>query len=446
MADYLAGRDAPETVNLSRVRSAVDASLDLLERSYLRVDADLGGGWYHELAGPLPGPTATAVGLLSFRMHGRTFEQSDDCLRFLRWRQVSSSVPERRGGWATNSSPGHSVAESTGWIVRMLAEGRYFADPSAPDLTPATEWLVLNQNDDGGWGSLLGNPSRVWTTGLSLRALIRVDPAAATVNRGVRWLVQHQHPEGGWGQTGVRAPSVTHSAMALISLVESGRSEADEAIRRGFAWLETRVERTFEEDRNARVEMYDVVAGTGDDVQRWRNTLPHYGLPYALSALLMNPAGAHAELIAGAVNTLLRTQLSEGRWPSVEGGETASIWSVFPHMEALVQLIGWRPLGSEDTLMLLPDAVIVYRGGAHVRTLAELARMQRRKAIGRVLSRHWVSLLLVLTTVLGLVGVLVGRFDWKDFGLSVALPIALLVLQEARHRTRPVGGGDGRGR
>lgn len=421
----------PGVVDLIPVGRCVESSLDLLERSFLPATGGAGGGWYHELAGPHPGPTATAVGLLAFHLSRRAFDRAPDCLRFLASRQVSSTVASRNGGWSTNASPGHSVVESTGWVVRMLAECRLRTGATL-NLDAATDWLVGNQNADGGWGSLLRNTSRAWTTCLALRALVRIDPGLPAVTAGVRWLMRQQHPQGGWGQTGTQPPSVTHTAKALVTLRESRLSGIDGMVSKGYGWLGTRLDRTFEEDRDARVEMYDVTVE--HPRQLWRNTVPHYGLPYALSALLDDPGGARPELVCGAVRSLLATQLPEGRWPSVEGGQTASMWSVFPHLEALTKLQAWSPLRPGDKITLLPDLVVVQRGRAREKTLSELARLQRRHRIGPALARRWTSLVLAVAILVGLVGVLAGRFDWKDFWLGLAVPIALFVVQEVRHQ------------
>ncbi|HEX6076954.1 MAG TPA: prenyltransferase/squalene oxidase repeat-containing protein [Micromonosporaceae bacterium] len=422
------------TIDLVPVRTSLDRSLNLLERSFLTAAGGVGGGWYHELAGPSPGPTATAVGLLAFHLSHRTFDRSQDCLTFLGSRQVSSTIASRSGGWSTNASPGHPIVESTGWVVRMLAECRHRVENAAVDIGSAVDWLVFNQNKDGGWGSLVHNTSRVWTTCLALRALIRIDPSLPVVTAGIRWLMRQQHPEGGWGQTCSQQPNVTHTAKVLITLQESGLADTDSAVVKGYEWLDARLDRTFEEDRDARVEMYDI--GVDEPPQRWRSTIPHYGLPYALIALLEQPTGPRPERISSVVHSLLATQLPEGRWPNVEGGQTASMWSVYPHMEALARLMDWSPLRPGDKITLLPDVVVVQHSAARGKTLSELFRPRRGRAIREALVRNWTSLALTVAFLVGLVGVITGRFDWNDFSLGLAVPIVLFVIQEVRERRR----------
>lgn len=423
-------------LDLAAADKAATKGLSLLRRSFLQAADGEGGGWYHELAGPHAGPTATAVGLLAFHILDQKFDRTVECVRFLRSRQVKSSVELFNGGWATNASPGHPVVESTAWVVRMLVEAGHACGESAPDLDAAVTWLVLNQNLDGGWGSLLGNRSRIWTTCLALRALSRIKSGSQTLEKGIGWLRSEQHSSGGWGQ--LRAsesiPTVTHTCMSLLALADAGESVNGAEFDRAFSWLDGRLDRTFEEDRNARVEMYDVMVSSPDQTQRWRNTVPHYGLPYALSALLLNPNGARPVLVSGAVRKLLESQLAEGRWPSVEGGSLASIWSLYPHLEAVARLRGWSPVRFASKITLLPRAAVIQYDGERVASLAELVRAQRRASLGAALARYWSTLLLSTTLVLGLVGVISGRFEWRDFWLGVALPVALFLAQEFRHR------------
>ncbi len=68
------------------------------------------------------------------------------------------------------------VVEATGWIARFLARARCDLRDDAPDTKRAYQWLLRNQNPDGGWGSLHGCPSRVWLTCLALRALSQLNP------------------------------------------------------------------------------------------------------------------------------------------------------------------------------------------------------------------------------------------------------------------------------
>src|SRR5262249_16325997 len=157
-------------------------SLELLRRTY-HPAADGGGGWYHSLENETPGPSATASGIASFVVHGQRAEFWRDGRAFLQRRQIRSPEGALDGGRAVNTSSGHPVAEATALVARQLVLARVVHGPSAPDLGRARDWLLANQNKDGGWGSFRGQPSRVWLTAMAVRALSELAPYDAMLWR-----------------------------------------------------------------------------------------------------------------------------------------------------------------------------------------------------------------------------------------------------------------------
>ncbi len=148
-----------DRIDLAAVDECVKRSLAVLERTY-RSGPEGVGGWYHQMESTVPGPSATAVGMTSFLMLGQPFGHLDECLRFLRERQVSSADPAVDGGWAVNTSLGQPVTEATGLVARALGVGRLALVPGAPAADRALSWLHANQNGDGGWGGRCAGRSR----------------------------------------------------------------------------------------------------------------------------------------------------------------------------------------------------------------------------------------------------------------------------------------------
>lgn len=144
-------------IDLANLENCVDRSLDLLRRTYISTRGQ--GGWYHSLESERPGPSATGVGLSSFMIHRRPFEHRDECLGFLRERQITSADPLVDGGWAVNTSFGQPVTEVTALISRLLAVTRMTLVPRAPSAKRALDWLLRNQNPDVAVSG--GNPRRV---------------------------------------------------------------------------------------------------------------------------------------------------------------------------------------------------------------------------------------------------------------------------------------------
>lgn len=418
-------------VDIGLLDKRVNDSLDLLRDKYSRGEA--GGGWYHELGAP-PGFTATAVGLLAFTESGRDFDHFDEALAFLRRGQVSSSDPLADGGWPTNSSKGRPVVEATAWIGRFLALARCGLKDGAPDAGRAYAWLAHNQNDDGGWGSVRGATSRVWLTCLALRAITALNPYSPAIGRGIGWLMANRaQDDSAWGQTKDGVVTVTHTAFALLTIAETGRLTGDERVRTAYDVLRGRLADPVPGDRHTWIETYWVDPGPppADRVNLW-----HYGLPVALSALLHDPRGVPAALVADAFAAIVRSDVRDRIWDGYPGRSGPSLWSVWWCLEALVALRRHSQVRPGDRLVWLPKAVVLQRAEARDKPLSALVPHRRLDVVG-MLTRHWTALLLAVVTAGSLSGLAAGALEWKDVGLSLLFPTLLLVIQETINRRRP---------
>lgn len=383
-----------------------------------------------------PGPTATAVGLDLFRSCGVDFDRHDNALHFLQSKQVTSDKPELDGGWPTNTSFSRPVMEATGWVARALGSGHFHFSEGAPEAARAYKWILSNQNNDGGWGSFLGAESRSWTTCLALRALAELNPHSEAVENGVRWLLDRQrHDLGGWGYREDATPTVTHTSFALLALSEVKPTIQDERIDLAYNWIANNVDATRVDDPNARVESYNTrMQLDGDRFETLQTVLPHYGLPYAVAALLRHPSGGPPEKISQAFDTMLDHQLETGAWPNIEGGSGQSIWAVAPFVYTFRDLQVLSPAKKNDQLLVSDTAVVIQRSSARDQPLVALIRAQRRAAALRALSRHWATALLALSIILGMVLIAFDTLQWTDYILGLILPLCLFAVQEVRNR------------
>ncbi|NKZ04129.1 prenyltransferase/squalene oxidase repeat-containing protein [Actinomadura latina] len=442
---------AVPVIDMAVLETRLNESLDVLRDTYAPALGS-GGGWYHELARPEPGTTATALGLMAFVEAGRPFEYFDDGLAFLAARQTRSDDGLRDGGWATKTSLGMPVVEATGWIARFLARARCDLRDDAPDTKRAYQWLLRNQNPDGGWGSLHGCPSRVWLTCLALRALAQLNPYDPAVDRGVEWLTADRTAHRpGWGPTPASRPTVTHTAFVLVTLAEARPELRTERLLDAYDWL---LENLDPDDDHTWIETYDVSphctgphdSGRHDSGRQgagaepvWRLALWHYGLPIALTALLRDPRGPHGPVVARAFRTLVRGEFADPRWNGYPGSGRTSLWTLWWRLETLITLSRVPLAGSADILHWLPDATVVQRSHARDRTLAELLPPRRIIDPVGLARRHWAAFLLSLVCVASALGVAAGLWGWKDFWLSVILPIVLTGIDESAKRRTPRG-------
>ncbi|MEU8345616.1 prenyltransferase/squalene oxidase repeat-containing protein [Spirillospora sp. NPDC048832] len=442
-------RPAPRTgapaIDMAVLETRLNESLDVLRDTYTPALGS-GGGWYHELARPEPGTTATALGLLAFTEAGRPFEHFDAGLAFLAARQARSADPLRDGGWATKTSLGMPVVEATGWIARFLARARCGLRDDAPDTRRAYRWLLRNQNPDGGWGSLRGCASRVWLTCLALRALSQLNPYDPAVGRGVEWLTADRTAHRpGWGPTPDSPPTVTHTAFALVTLAEARPDLRTERLLDAYDWL---LENLDPDDDHTWIETYDVSphdtgehrtgehgSGSGSD-RVWRLALWHYGLPIALTALLKDPRGPHGAVVARAFRTLARGEGADPRRNGPPGSARTSLWTLWWRLETLIALRRVPLAGAADVLHWLPDAAVVQRSHARERALGELLPRRRIVDPAGLARRHWAAFLLSLVCAASALGVAAGLWGWKDFWLSVILPVVLTGVDESVKRRR----------
>lgn len=422
-------------INVAALDAALRMSLELLKRTHSQSQAFGGSGWYHRLDEPEPGPTATALGLQAFIECGVPFDPLADGLRFLSHRQVVSMEHLLDGGWATNTSLEMPVLEATATVVRFLGATRSMYVPGAPDMGRGLAWIERNQNDDGGWGSILGNTSRVWLTCLALRALAAADPFSKAVRKGVGWLVTDQADRSGWGEIAGSRPTVTHTALALVALTDLPLSMTDVDLDGAFGWLEDNLDPRSIDDKNVRIESYNVSATVDERAVTWHTSLWHHGLPIAISALLRHPRRPAGHLLEAAADTLVNAQLRHGNWPDPQGGAARTIWGVWPFVQAILDLKRLPLIRPDDQVRMSSVVVLIERPGASVKELAAVVN-PRRNPIGKFFGRYWATVLLGVIIVIGTAAVMFDFVEWKDFGLSVAFPVALFVVQELRQKRR----------
>jgi hypothetical protein len=426
-------------IDLSAVHDCIERSLNLFRRTYS--PSAIGGGWYHRLEAEIPGPSATAVGLNSFFLVGSS-EHLSDGLAFLRARQVQSDEDRRNGGWAVNTSFGQPVTEATGWVARFLGLARLGFVPEAPDVERAYRWILRNQNSDGGWGSLFGQPSRIWLTCMALRALIQLNPQSPAIPRAAEWLLEQQSPAApAWGEGRTSPPTVTHTSFALLTLSDVRASLHDQRvtgiIERAYDWLESSVDVSSIYDDAARVENYNVTCESDEGHVTWHTSVWHPGLPFTVSALLCHPRGSRPSVICSAVQTILDSQLDDGHWPNLDGAAGISVWAVWPFLQALSDVANSPYTTRHDRITWISgDALVLQHLGARDERVSTLLRSNRRAELSQAVKRRWATIVLVVFVVLGLSALAGGLLAWQEFTLGLALPVTLFVIQEAQHGLR----------
>jgi hypothetical protein len=342
-----------------------------------------------------------------------------------------------------NTSAGQPVTEATALVARLLARSRTAFAAEAPDVRRAIGWLVHNQNEDGGWGSFSGQASRVWLTTMAVHALGELGSGTEALRRGVTWLIRARDPQThGWGERPGTPATVTHTAYALIALTESGAAKTEDAVAQavsaGYQWFLATVDTTSIHDDHARMESYNVTRSSPDGSPvTWQSTIWHHGLPFAIGALVRQPGSIRFDLILDAVATLRQTQLPDGRWPGADSSTAASVWTVWPFLEALADVAARIPLRAQGALTALAPGAALLQNGAELDTPPRrLIASARIGAVRGWLRRRWAPLTLATIVTAGGTLVVADVFSAQEVLLGVGVPVLLLVIQQATARTR----------
>ncbi len=87
------------------------------------------------------------------------------------------------------------------------------------------QFLISNQNSDGGWGFKQGTDSKVYYTALissTLQQFPRTTSIATAINKATAYLISHQNADGGFGEGGGTPPlqsTVYATAYAYLALI-----------------------------------------------------------------------------------------------------------------------------------------------------------------------------------------------------------------------------------
>jgi energy-coupling factor transport system substrate-specific component len=98
------------------------------------------------------------------------------------------------------------------------------------NVADSLEWLREAQNEDGGWGDVLGSPSNADGTGAVLQAM---SPSSKASQRGVDYLRQVQQKGGGYRLGGNGSLNTQSTSRAIQGLLAAGANPTD--FKRGGA-------------------------------------------------------------------------------------------------------------------------------------------------------------------------------------------------------------------
>lgn len=194
------------------------------------------GAWSEEAFDVKPGqeaPLATSeavLALLPFISDSEVEEKVIKALLFLKQFQNKDD-----GGWE-DVSGGTSLVDATGCVIAALARGQSLTLISATEhIERGVEFLISQQNDDGGWGARKDNASKIQYTYFSLLGLKSSQTIllnlsqkiSGSIERAIAWIrMNHsEHDRNGVGIS-VRGPlNPVATALAILSFCLVGKRD-----------------------------------------------------------------------------------------------------------------------------------------------------------------------------------------------------------------------------
>ena len=212
------------------------------------------GGWaWTDLPGGVPDADDTPGALLALLKLGNvddvTIEAATAGITWLlNLQNGDGGIPTFCKGWtglpfdrSSNDLTAHTLLAWDAWKPHLCDELR---QRIVIGTQRGINYLLKSQQPDGAWAPLwFGNQhgdevaNLTYGTSRVLR-LAGIDSAlSVALQRGQNWLIDNQNPDGGWGGRGGTPSSIEETALALEGLAAMPELAMD-SIERGVAWLE----------------------------------------------------------------------------------------------------------------------------------------------------------------------------------------------------------------
>ncbi|MFN5757847.1 MAG: prenyltransferase/squalene oxidase repeat-containing protein, partial [Planctomycetia bacterium] len=226
--------------NDSRIDDSIERGLDWLEAAQ-QPDGSWGSGAFRGSAAVTATCTMAMVGSGSTPSEGPRARAVARAVSFLLASAGGSGLIAGREQAAHGPMYGHAFAT----IALAELYGETDDDAAVASALEAARRLIeRTQNDEGGWRyQPLPRDADISVTAAMLNALRALrnagfDVSAEAVDRAVAYLRRLQNADGGFRYQSSAGPSASpRTAAALFALVAAGGGK-EEAVRRGFEWLD----------------------------------------------------------------------------------------------------------------------------------------------------------------------------------------------------------------
>ncbi len=230
------------------------------------------------------------------------------------------------GGWPFSGLPGGNLpsdADDTALATLALLKSGVSKDHVA--IQRSLEWLRSHQSGNGGWGTYIpgtGDVSCVSITSHVIEVCLAMDELQEAVAKAIDWIKATISDSGYWSDLWL-ARNTYGTALAVVALIKTGQPDCIE-VKRGIRWLE---------------ENQNTDGGWGEDMMGNKRQSTTEQTAWSTYALLLHDSGNSSA--QKGLEYLLSHQNPDGSWPAscvgiyweVIGGYIDPVYaSVFPLM------------------------------------------------------------------------------------------------------------------
>lgn len=436
------------SIKMADIRIAQDRIRSLMQHNVKRVGKRT--GWHQYIGENKVGDVATGQGILI--MHYLRFQYPFllELMNTLREGQFLREHDPDNGGWALLSSRETPTVEATVWsMMGLLAGGEA---ESMPTIQSGKNWLLNNQNDDGGWGPRKPLESRLYTTFLACRCLATLETRPSkeqlTAFRDtMRWILNGQNDDGGWGERPAQKSSVIHTAFALLVLHYVGLEPEAASIRKGVRYLYQHWDEKRMWQGSLTTERYEIPS-TQQDNRAWaRVSIEYFPTPWAILALLSAGESATDERIFSSARWLMQTQNDDGSW-TLENIQRNRLWAVHDALLALNTFAEKIITDQTANRLYLLEHTLLVSSKTHKNTLLRQVFVSAFSlftigiAVGLILSaflgfnnpvkfwieKYWAWLILGIYIISAVPLVRLRVINWKDALFGIIVPVLLVII------------------
>lgn len=324
------------------------------------------------------------------------------------------------GGW--KDLVNHSVNDATGCIIAALSEVEKKSIQKIPEksLENAVKFIISQQNDDGGWGVVKGEMSKMhytyfalWGLASSKSILQDGSEADASIKNGIGWITENsdKNSDKGLGLSAEDAPSPVATALAILCCLNIGRKDL---IRPQWAsFIKTSKKNGGWDEISDSSMVYGV-----------RRVYDFRSIPWIVEALVRNGERLDSGIIKDALGRLKKCEFPGGGFLNDIGKMSPVVW----HTSWSIRMMQYLVQELHDNLRLYVDSSIkntleITRKLENCeKELNPERRVMKTLGIFSVVLASVTTYLLHVTTSSSY-----GKLIWYPFAITSSLTITILL-------------------